>query len=68
MRYDHYLANAPKDVRAIVFGGKARLSGVTIPDDYVANYVLRSRPLIGFMSLDPTQDGWQDEMRYGREC
>ncbi len=68
VRYDHYLANAPQDIRAIVFGGKARLSGVWIPDDYVAEYVARDpQTLIGFMGLDPTQDGWQEEMRYGRE-
>src|SRR4029078_237270 len=68
VRYDHYLANAPKDVRSIVFGGKARLSGVSIPDYYVAKYVAQDaeRP-IGFLSLDPTQAGWQEEMRYGRE-
>jgi predicted TIM-barrel fold metal-dependent hydrolase len=68
VRYDHYLANAPHDVRAIVFGGKARLSGVWIPDEHVAEYVARdSQRLIAFMSLDPTQPGWQDEMRHGRE-
>jgi predicted TIM-barrel fold metal-dependent hydrolase len=68
VRYDHYLANAPKDVRTIVFGGKARLSGVQIPDDFVAKYVAQDpERLIGFMSLDPTQDGWQEEMRNGRE-
>jgi uncharacterized protein len=68
VRYDHYLANAPKDVRVVVFGGKARLSGVWIPDDYVAQCVARDpQRLIGFMSLDPTQDGWQDEMHHGRE-
>ncbi len=55
MRYDHYLANAPQDIRAIVFGGKARLSGVWIPDDHVAGYVARDpQRLIAFMSLDPT--------------
>ncbi|HEX4414863.1 MAG TPA: amidohydrolase family protein [Lacipirellulaceae bacterium] len=68
VRYDHYLANAPRDIRAIVFGGKARLSGVWIPDDDVAQYVAHDpQRLIAFMSLDPTQLGWQDEMRYGRE-
>jgi uncharacterized protein len=68
VRYDHYLADAPQDVRAIVFGGKARLSGVWIPDDYVAHYVERDpQRLIAFMSLDPTQPGWEEEMRYGRE-
>ena len=68
VRYAHYAANAPKVFKAIVFGGKARLSGVAIPDSYVAEYVAQHpETLIGFMSLDPTQDGWQDEMRYGRE-
>jgi predicted TIM-barrel fold metal-dependent hydrolase len=68
VQYDHYLANAPQDVRAIVFGGKARLSGVWIPDEYVAEYVARDpQRLIAFMSLDPTQPGWEKEMRYGRE-
>ena len=68
VRLDHYLANAPKDVRAIVFGGKARLSGVWIPDEHVAEYVARDpQRLIAFMSLDPTQPGWEDEMRHGRE-
>jgi uncharacterized protein len=68
VRLDDYLANAPADIRALVFGGKAKLSGVWIPDDYVAAFVAQ-RPdiLIGFMSLDPTQPGWEDEMRYGCE-
>lgn len=68
VRYEDYINSAPKGVRALVFGGKAKLSGVWIPDDYVADYVARDpQTFIGFMSLDPTQDGWQDEMRYGRE-
>jgi predicted TIM-barrel fold metal-dependent hydrolase len=41
---------------------------VQIPDDFVAKYVAQDpERLIGFMSLDPTQDGWQEEMRNGRE-
>jgi len=66
--YDDYAANAPAGTRTIVFGGKARLSGVWIPDDHVADYVAKHPDaLIGFMSLDPTQPGWQDDMHRGRE-
>ena len=66
--YDQYCASAPDDVQTIVFGGKARLSGLWVDDCYVADYVAAHPDnLIGFMSVDPTQDGWQDEMRDGRE-
>lgn len=69
VRYDDYLANAPADIRALVFGGKAKLSGVWVPDSHVANFVACDPDrLIGFMSLDPTQPGWQNEMREGREA
>lgn len=65
---DYHAATAGEDVVAIVFGGKAKLSGVWIDDADVADYVARApERLIGFMSLDPTQPGWQDEMREGRE-
>ncbi|MEX0714260.1 MAG: amidohydrolase family protein [Pirellulales bacterium] len=68
-RYQDYrAATAGEDVVAIVFGGKARLSGVWIDDANVAAYVARDpERMIGFMSLDPTQPAWEDEMRDGRE-
>jgi predicted TIM-barrel fold metal-dependent hydrolase len=67
-REEYFAATAGEEVVAIVFGGKARLSGVWINDDDVAAYVARDPGrLIGFQSLDPTQPGWQDEMRDGRE-
>lgn len=66
--YDGYRASAPDDVRTIVFGGKARLSGVWVDDEYVAKYVAAdSDRLIGFLSVDPTQPGWQDELRDGHK-
>lgn len=66
--YDHYRATCPPQTRTIVFGGKARLSGQWVDDRYVAGYVNRHPDtLIGFMCLDPTQDGWEREMREGRE-
>jgi len=57
-----------EDVVSIVFGGKARLTGVWVDDAEVAARVERDPSrTIGFMSLDPTQPGWQGEMRDGRE-
>ena len=66
VRWDEYQATARSSRRTIVFGGKARLSGIWVPDAEVANYV-RAHPdrLIGFLSLDPTQPCWQDELREG---
>jgi predicted TIM-barrel fold metal-dependent hydrolase len=64
--YEAYRAHCPRDIRTIVFGGKARLSGLWVDDHYIASYVAaHPDTLIGFMSLDPTQDGWQDELVYG---
>ncbi|MEQ1850641.1 MAG: amidohydrolase family protein [Chthoniobacteraceae bacterium] len=66
--HECYRASAPEDTRTIVFGGKARLSGVWADDRHVAGYVARDPArLIGFLSVDPTQDGWEREMREGRE-
>jgi predicted TIM-barrel fold metal-dependent hydrolase len=61
-------ATGGEEVVSIVFGGKARLTGVWIEDEEVAGYVARDPSrTIGFMSLDPTQPGWEGEMREGRE-
>ena len=66
--YDAYRSTAPSDVRTIVFGGKARLSGVWVDDEYVAHYVAAHPDrLIGFLSVDPTQPGWQDELHDGHK-
>ena len=64
--YEAYRATAPKDTCTIVFGGKARLSGLWIDDKTVADYVSKDPSrLIGFLSVDPTQDGWERELREG---
>jgi predicted TIM-barrel fold metal-dependent hydrolase len=66
VRYEDYRTAAPDDVRTVVFGGKARLSGLWVDDRYVADYVAANPDaLIGFLSVDPTQDGWPDELRAG---
>jgi predicted TIM-barrel fold metal-dependent hydrolase len=66
--YEAYRASAPEDTCTIVFGGKARLSGLWVDDRTVANHVaLDPDRLIGFLSVDPTQEGWQREMQVGHE-
>ena len=68
VRYDDYRSAAPADTVTVVFGGKARLSGLWVDDQYVADYVAEHPDtLIGFLSVDPTQPGWQDEMRQGHQ-
>src|SRR5215212_6615304 len=68
VRYEAYRASAPPDTRTIVFGGKARLSQLWVDDRHVAAYVAaHPKELIGFLSVDPTQDGWEREMRAGHE-
>ncbi len=70
VHYADYLKTIPKgeDVHTIVFGGKAKLSGLWVDDQHVADYV-KQKPesLTGFLSVDPTVDGWQDEMRAGHQ-
>lgn len=67
---ERYWATCPKDetVIRVVFGGKAKLSGLWVDDAFVAQHVREHADrLLGFLSLDPTQKGWQDEMRYGHQ-
>ena len=68
VRYDEYRATATEDTRTIVFGGKAKLSGLWVDDGYVAEYVgAHPKQLIGFLSVDPTQENWQRELSSGHE-
>ena len=66
VRYDDYRAACRVPVRTVVFGGKAKLSGVWVDDRHVAEYVAaHPDTLIGFLSVDPTQPGWENELRDG---
>lgn len=68
VRFEEYAASAPAETRTVVFGGKARLSGLWCDDDYVAEQVARHPDrLIGFLALDPTQPGWEDELKRGHQ-
>jgi predicted TIM-barrel fold metal-dependent hydrolase len=66
VRYDEYRRAATPDTKTVVFGGKARLSGLWVDDDYVARYVAaHPDTLVGFLSVDPTQPGWERELEDG---
>lgn len=68
VHYEHYRLHAPAETRTIVFGGKARRSGLWVDDDYVARYVgMHPDTLLGFLSVDPTQPDWQAELEYGHQ-
>ena len=66
--YEHYRANAANCDKTIVFGGKARLSGLWVDDHYVADYVAaHADTCIGFLAVDPTQEGWEEELHHGHQ-
>jgi predicted TIM-barrel fold metal-dependent hydrolase len=66
VRWPEYRAAAGECDKTVVFGGKAKLSGLWVPDREVADYVATNPDrLIGFLSLDPTQPNWRDEMEEG---
>jgi predicted TIM-barrel fold metal-dependent hydrolase len=69
VRLEEYRRTAPAGTKTIVFGGKARLSDLWVDDGYVANYVAQDpQHLIGFLSVDPTQDQWERELREGHQA
>lgn len=68
VRCEEYRQTAPEATMTVVFGGKARLSGLWVDDQYVADYV-QAHPdtLMGFLSVDPTQPGWERELEHGHK-
>ena len=68
VKFSEYQETSPEEVRTIVFGGKAKLSGLWVEDQYVADYVAaHSDSLIGFISVDPTQNGWEKDLYAGHQ-
>jgi uncharacterized protein len=56
VRWDDYRAQATECDWTVVFGGKAALAGLWVPDDAVAAYAeSHADRAVGFLSLDPTQ-------------
>jgi predicted TIM-barrel fold metal-dependent hydrolase len=66
--WEAYRESAPEETIAIVFGGKARRSGIWTDDRVIAD-VATANPdtSVGFLSVDPTQPGWEDELRIGHQ-
>jgi hypothetical protein len=68
VRWDEYHAGAKECDKTIVFGGKAALAGLWVPDQEVAEYARQhADKVIGFLSVDPTQTGWEDELHQGHQ-
>jgi predicted TIM-barrel fold metal-dependent hydrolase len=68
VRWEEYHAGAIECDRTVVFGGKAKQSGLWVPDAEVAAYArAHADRVIGFLSVDPTQPGWQEELRHGHQ-
>lgn len=66
VRWEEYRTSSEMCEKSIVFGGKARLSGLWVPDQEVAAYVAQDQSrLLGFLSVNPTQAGWREELREG---
>jgi uncharacterized protein len=68
VRWPEYRDSATACKATIVFGGKARLSGLWVPDREVVEYASKQPALlIPFFSIDPTEPGWRDEMAEGHQ-
>jgi len=68
VRWEDYRAQAKECDWTVVFGGKAALAGLWVPDAEVAAYAKsHADKAIGFLSLDPSQAGWQDELHHGHQ-
>lgn len=68
VHWENYTASAPEATIGIVFGGKARRSGMWADDRKIAELVTaHPDTTIGFLAVDPTQQGWQDELRFGHQ-
>ena len=68
VRFDAFMGAAEPCDRVVVFGLKARHCGLYVPNDFVAEFVGRApEKLVGFMSLDPHDADWLDDLRRSHE-
>lgn len=60
---DHWRAMLHVD-HAIVFGLRAKYTGLVVPNDFIADYVQQHpQKLTGFASIDPNEANYLDELR-----
>ena len=69
VRYEDYArARHPSRCGRSSSAARRGFSGLWVDDRYVADYVAaHPDTLIGFLSVDPTQPGWEDELRFGHQ-
>jgi uncharacterized protein len=68
VRLDPFLEQMQSFDRVAVFGLKARRTGYWVPDEYVADFVVRCpEKLTGIASCDPTQEEYLEELRHAVE-
>jgi predicted TIM-barrel fold metal-dependent hydrolase len=68
VRWKEYRDSATAAQHTVVFGGKAKLAGLWVPDAEVAAYVAEHPDrLTGFLAVDPTQPGWREELVQGHQ-
>jgi predicted TIM-barrel fold metal-dependent hydrolase len=65
--FDQYMRAMEPCDRAICFGLRGLLTGLHVPNEHTADFVARApEKLIGFMSLDPSEQSWLDDFERGR--
>lgn len=62
VRFDALMQDVEPFEKVVIFGLKARLSGVWVPDEYVAALAAQDDKLYGFASCDPTQPDYVEEL------
>jgi uncharacterized protein len=62
IEFEPFMAAMKPCDRVICFGLRGRLTGLHVPNEYIASFVARApEKLIGFMSIDPTEAEWKDD-------
>jgi len=68
VHFDPFIKDMLPFDKVVVFGMKAKLVGVWVPDQFIADFVAKDpAKLVGFVSCDPTQEGYMEELKYGVE-
>jgi predicted TIM-barrel fold metal-dependent hydrolase len=68
VEFDAYLKAMEPCGRAICFGLRGLMTGLHVPNEFVAGFVARAPDkLIGFMALDPNESDWQEEFERSRQ-
>lgn len=65
VEFDRYFKAMEPCDRAICFGLRGLLTGIHVPNEFIAGFVTRApEKLIGFMALDPNERSWQEDFEH----